>query len=1240
MEKYDPQVVESCAIKVVDCIEEFIDALRSEFPLSLGSKQQDAPTQQILLYTRMEEKGLLQKVKSIIQKQEEKLGSNKFVNVFGLPRTAETLDQRYQLVHEIVIPLIHLLTQCYYILDQLPSSQPESQRTQTNSSKSKKKPLPPIGMLSIQNYTDIACLLEFTVLTNVLPIMESNVLIKSEERIRYHLPKSLAGRIPRTSLAWGSFQDDKVSHSKKRTDILQTVSAMASLLLLDRFKPMLLPRHLSDIYAAIFQAEQWKDTTGDQMDGTLQELYAKVGLTPKSRMDPSLQAKTYQVLLLRGTNAPDWLRRRVSPLLAQLACTNLAAIVQVFCPGQETSSASQRLGRALATAPSKKALSQQMLGLLQLIFPSNGNIPAAAMAILETIWAVLNQWSSDMIRAHVIQVWEKGIMGSESQGKQAIHATIRQIGALCCFVPNATNSLKVLQLIPQSIIFSHLVRLGSMPSVLACTARNDAKQTLHWISQAIYGLKQTANIGNETVSAQTLLVTAWVHSLAPCAWDFAGHQYFMIESMEAPANSLESLEIQHSENSITDLKSITGDGTRRADVYLEVTNFDNSTSTSMSGLHSRMFRLLLQLYLSSSMNGAFAPGNYQLVSILVLPMLFEKCSPEDLLFGDTDDAMGLLRLVKVVLGCVEIRLGNQFANNDFADGSEAVVGMEKEEMIRCLGELRTIVKVDDQSDDLSLLSDNDMDQIETTLSIASIILSLLISVLELGTKLRSIREEEMLKSLLPALESLAALNFESNKLGSLPTEESQAGMADMSGYAMALIASRGASVDDHGSDTPTPLSLMDKLKQIVEQAEKDLQSTEPPLRARGMVKLGRLARGYLDILSKESLEKENTPLIIELKEDDSERSEDNAIAFLIQEILRLSMVALSDKESYVYLAVCSLSLIFFAFSVVILTHFATCPQQAVQTVVAVGDMRPKEVLHVVASTVVSGVLPAGTHVTRSLSSDIEVSQEQRIKLADALIFIIRRRAIVDEFVPTMLSLMTFGSAERMSSKSNNDKKNDNLIQSETHKYFLGDEQKENDNELATQAEKWEDQDIRLRTGGPMFKLEEFDVVRAARASVIAELVSVSKPSVVAPHCRFLARLAIDALTLDSSRAVCRSVALLAREIYGCVLRELEEAMDAVNTSTNTQTETVMPLTVALVSCDEEMLFSTLQAHASSVGDASRRRVDDPATSTRCSEAINLRRQAEESGFLAASRLVLSQGSMANGIPDFLKMSQA
>lgn len=918
MESQNPIVVEACAGRVVETIQHFIDALRSIFPLSIATKQQDAPDQQILLYTRMKEIGFQQKVASVVQEQEEKLGKNKHLRVFGLPSNAENSDQRHQLVHGILLPLIHSLAQWYDILDALPSSQTPSQKQTPNnpSSRTKKKPLPPIGMLSIQNYTDIACLLEFTVLTSILPLLESHVLIKSEDRIRYQLPKSLAGRISRSSLEWGSSsqQGTGILEPSKRKELLQTVSAMASLLLLDRFKPMLLPRHLSDMYGALFQAEQWKETAdSSEIVETLHRLYVKLGLTPKARMDPSLQAKAYQSLLLQGTNAPAWLRMRVSPILTELACTNLAVIVQVFCPGQETSSASQRLGRALATTPSKRALSQQMLSLLQFIFPANGDIPSHAIAILETIWAVLNQWSSDLIKAHVLQVWEEGIMGIGSRPKESIHATIRQIGALCSFVPNASNSLKVLGLIPQSIIFRQLVRLASMPSILASTARNDAKQTLHWISQAIYGLKQTTTVVNATVSSQTMLVSAWVLSLAPCAWDKNGCQYGIIESMQHSApkrllNSLESLEIQQIHNSVTDLKTITADCSRRAEVYFEVTNSESSTSPIMRGLHSIMFRLLLQLYLATP-TGSTAHANCQLVAIIVLPMLFESCSTEDLLLGDADDAMALLRLIRVVLGCVAVRLGHESANHELAAYSEAGGGMEKEEMMRCLDEMQRSMNTGDQIDEISILSGSDMKPTETVVSIASIILSLLISVLELGSKLRSIHEEDMLRSLLPALQPLAEMNFDSKKMESLPTNEFQAGMADMSGYAMALIASRCAPDDDIRSGPPTPLSIMDKLKQITEAAEKDLLSTEPPLRARGMVKLGRLARGYLGVLSSESVEKENAPLIIELKEGGSESIPDDPIRFLIQEILRLSMVAISDKESYVYLAVCSLSLV-------------------------------------------------------------------------------------------------------------------------------------------------------------------------------------------------------------------------------------------------------------------------------------------------------------------------------------------
>jgi hypothetical protein len=90
---------------------------------------------------------------------------------------------------------------------------------------------------------------------------------------------------------------------------------------------------------------------------------------------------------------------------------------------------------------------------------------------------------------------------------------------------------------------------------------------------------------------------------------------------------------------------------------------------------------------------------------------------------------------------------------------------------------------------------------------------------------------------------------------------------------------------------------MDKLRKMIRQSEEDLESTQPPIRARGMVSLGRLARGYLGILPKET-----APLVVELEQADSP-NEDDPIYFLIQGVLRLAMIALSDSESYVYLAV-------------------------------------------------------------------------------------------------------------------------------------------------------------------------------------------------------------------------------------------------------------------------------------------------------------------------------------------------
>jgi hypothetical protein len=274
-----------------------------------------------------------------------------------------------------------------------------------------------------------------------------------------------------------------------------------------------------------------------------------------------------------------------------------------------------------------------------------------------------------------------------------------------------------------------------------------------------------------------------------------------------------------------------------------------------------------------------------------------------LLFDDEEDAIGLLNLVKLVLTCAKSRLENESAESSIMTTNDAVIGSglsdDEDGMMKCLEQLGKRHREDNSSGEFpSLITDNDSEQDGTLLSIASIILSLLIAVLELGSKLRSVQEEEMLKSFLPILQPLAEFTDTTTTTSDLssPLQDANAGMADMAGYAMALIASRQAPEKEKTPKDAVPLSTMDKLRKSIEHAEEDLQSTQPPIRARGMVSLGRLARGYLGIVPKEKV-----PLVIELEQPSS--TEEDPVVVLIQEVLRLSMIALSDSESYVYLAV-------------------------------------------------------------------------------------------------------------------------------------------------------------------------------------------------------------------------------------------------------------------------------------------------------------------------------------------------
>ena len=277
---------------------------------------------------------------------------------------------------------------------------------------------------------------------------------------------------------------------------------------------------------------------------------------------------------------------------------------------------------------------------------------------------------------------------------------------------------------------------------------------------------------------------------------------------------------------------------------------------------------------------------------------------------------------------------------------------------------------------------------------------------------------------------------------------------------------------------------------------------------------------------------------------------------------------------------------------------------------------------------VSGKL---THESEGTNDNMmQLSDEQRVKLAEAVMFMIRRRAAVDEFVPTLVEIMLYGTLERLGQQQESASSSQTegrlcqatLIQQETQQYFLRSDCEQAELEVESIKERWQEQDIRLKTGGPVFQAEEADVVRAARISVLAELVGIGKASVMAPYCALLVRLCVDALRLETSRPVTRAASLLAREIYGSLVYEQQDVVEALQDSQHSRSDIRIPMAVALVNSDEALLVAVLKYVVAGVGENKKRRLYDPATEVRCKEALQLREQVEKGGIMAAARLIV------------------
>ena len=121
---------------------------------------------------------------------------------------------RQGVVNAICIPLLTLLAQCYAVLDMVPQTSSAGTGDGMDKNDSlrqrdgrrnniKQRPKPPRGLLSIADYTDCACMLEFLVCTSILPNLEESgtILPSPQDRVK-SLPKSLSGRLHRKALLW------------------------------------------------------------------------------------------------------------------------------------------------------------------------------------------------------------------------------------------------------------------------------------------------------------------------------------------------------------------------------------------------------------------------------------------------------------------------------------------------------------------------------------------------------------------------------------------------------------------------------------------------------------------------------------------------------------------------------------------------------------------------------------------------------------------------------------------------------------------------------------------------------------------------------------------------------------------------------------------------------------------------------------------------------------------------------
>jgi hypothetical protein len=1303
----------------------------------------------------------------------------------------ELEQDRYQLIHEICVPILNELTNLYIQLDSIlpppppPTPKSNDPNKKRNNTKHHKKPIAPIGLLSLANYTDIASILEFTICTSIIPLLEPYMTFTIQDRVKYTLPKSLQGRLRKQSLFWGHdvFHVNKKLEQQQNqnqkepctTKILQVKKALVKIqnaqhelsivchaicqiIVLDRFRPMLLPRHVTDVYAILFQLERLYDLEirftqmlkdsgsddNDNDDATSNsnsnsnsnskssndnecrmnwirhmflgngQIHSQQSITTTTTttttimkrqhdtffcnnnniqpIDLYTQVKSFQSLLLAGKKTPVWLKVRVGTLLTQLAvsgtinseesrCNNnsmnissskgLLSIIDVFVvdasslPTEDITGASLRLANVLCTQRDGDTTScdtsetmnnyyvtllnhfLQLLDDLQLeeqeknshynsqytiMKQQQNEMSKRSVAVIITTWAVLQQLPM-LYRDYFCRKVVRGLFPSNDNttnaGRSSIKISISRILNLLMYAPpivkgnqgsNAGNALNHFCnfLLSEDETLRHDLdgQNKAIPSAPGTTTPmgqilriscSQGNKTIHCIDVEI--ATEILKIIVYTVCSndcleksnektlETCIGTKILQSVAYNSFDLM--QYQFLRHPESTENNV-TLEITDTTDKKDTLISSMEDRTR-----FIIDNFMDEKHTQHGDIYKflpcEMFKVLLLVYFESKPNNMEGYSNrllpqniglnldaFKIVSMMMLPLLCEKCSPASLFMDNLSGSNRVIEIVNLIIRSIAAYFGLKQNDNQF---------------------------------------DSD-----TQLSIGSIVLSLLVAMLELGSEKRSDRDEKELLALLPSLEALSKLTLSSyqySKVGESEDIETsklnvlKAEISEMASHAMALIFSYSAKVSKvEDVDSSVDITDVAYIIKVLSNAEAQLQSDQPPLRARAVVQLRQLARGSLEeILMKGNHESnclDKSFFIEEIDDDKDTIFKAAPPTLIVEDMLRVCCMSINDTESYVYLA-------------------------AIQTIVSITDVLPAIAMPILVGAVATGGAKLFCH-EKSEAEIIEIIPSQRIKLIEALIFSIRRRGdAISRYTDILLNGILYGNINSESTLASAKPHSSLSIQRETDTYFRPMKETIQDvvDEYTTSSGLDDDEgQLRFNTGGPVFDSEESDVVRAACISVLVELIAIMHPVSVVPYCQILVQLGLDALRLDHSRVVRRSAASLCRELYSCSLREIEECTERPKV-------TDASFSIALLQCDEQLLFTSIKrcvsaddvdillSNGGNCAVGGKTRLYDPAIIARCEETIKIRETLEESGMLGLIHLYINSVANKNDTDTFV-----